>query len=315
MTRPANSENSGATKRAGFIALVGRPNVGKSTLLNAFTGAHLSIVTPWAQTTRERVMGIYTSATEQMVFVDTPGLLEPRYLLQVSMLETALVALRESDLVLLLLDAGRPEEVPTGEALELLRERRDDVFVAINKVDLDGAADAIERLAAWSRTELGIEPHRISATAGIGVQELRDELARALPESDFYYPPDEIAVQPVRFFVAEFIREAVFETYSEEIPYATVVRVEEFREAQDPVYIRATIYVERPSQKAIVIGRRGDAIKRLGERARQRIEHFLERRVYLDLWVKEMPGWRRKAPALKFLGYPVPDAADDSRRR
>ena len=263
------------------MALVGQPNVGKSTLLNALTGEKLSIVTPRAQTTRERVMGIYTDSSAQIIFVDTPGLLEPRYLLQRSMLESALAALADADLVLLLLDATRPEDTcPMGEALDALLARRDELFVVINKIDL-ARDDAVSALQEWVRERFGLAPIRISAE-------------------------DEIAVQPVRFFVSELVRETIFEEYHEEVPYSTAVRIEEFREAEDPVFIRAVVFVERESQKGILVGKGGAGIRRLGQLSREKIEAFLGRRVYLDLWVKAMPRWRKKRTALEHLGYPVP---------
>jgi GTP-binding protein Era len=291
--------------RAGYVAVVGRPNVGKSSLLNAFVGEKLSIVTSRAQTTRDRVMGIVTLDDAQIIFVDTPGLLEPQYALQQSMLHTALAALDEADRVLLLLDASRPGEPPTGVGLERLIERRDRLHVAINKTDMAGS-DAVKELGAWSRRTLDLEARFISALSGEGVARLREDLVATLPEGPFLYPADEMAVQPVRFFVAELVRESIFESYDEEVPYATVVRIEEFREAEEPIYIRATIYVERSSQKAILIGQAGSAIKKLGVDSRRKVEDFLGQPVYLDLWVKALPDWRRKASALKYLGYPVP---------
>ena len=305
---------TGAGERAGYVALVGRPNVGKSTLLNTLIGQKLSIVTPRAQTTRQAILGIDTTEGVQIVFVDTPGLLEPGYLLQHSMLHAALAAVKDADLILLMLDATRPDELPPPEPLELLRARRDRLFVAINKIDI-GRSQAVEQLAEWSARELGVEAHRISAVTGEGVRELRAALVEALPPSPFLYPPDEIATQPVRFFVAELIREAVFERYEEEVPYSVAVTIEEFREATDPVYIRATIHVERDSQKSILIGRGGAAIRELGRSARQKIEAFVDARVYLDLWVKVTPGWRRKAPTLRRLGYAVPDTGAGDRKR
>ncbi|MBI4544044.1 MAG: GTPase Era [Gemmatimonadetes bacterium] len=301
---PGRAEGAGST-RAGYVALVGRPNVGKSTLLNGLTGEKLSIVTPRAQTTRERVMGLYSDEAAQLVFVDTPGLLEPQYLLQESMVQAALAAAQESDVVLLLLDALRPEDtLPDPRTLELLR-RRSPLLLAINKVDA-ARPEAVGRLLDWGRRELGREAFLVSAARGDGLAELRRALIEALPASPFLYPPDEVAVQPVRFFVAELVRETIFEEYEEEIPYSTVVRIEEFREASDPLYVRATIFVERPSQKAIVIGRQGTGIRKLGQRARRKIEEFLSRRIYLDLWVKPLPRWRHKPSALRYLGYPVP---------
>ncbi len=291
--------------RAGHVALVGRPNVGKSTLLNAFVGEKLSIVTPRAQTTREAVTGILTTDTAQAVFVDTPGLLEPKYALQRAMRSWALEALENADLVLLLLDATRPEELPDATALEALLRRRRDLVVVINKTDAVKPG-VVDTLASWSERVLAAVPLRISAATGAGVDALRSALIGRLPESPFLFPEDELAVQSVRFFVTELVRETIFEEYEQEIPYSTAVRIEEYREAEVPVYIRATVYVERESQKRILIGHGGEGIKRLGQRAREKIEAFVGVPVYLDLWVKPLANWRRKAHTLKYLGYPVP---------
>lgn len=292
----------GRTTRAGHVALVGRPNVGKSTLLNALVGEKLSIVTPRAQTTREAVTGILTTDGVQIIFVDTPGLLEPQYALHSVMMQEALQALEDADVVLLLLDATRPGETPTGEVLERIRGRREALLVAINKTDAAGS-DGVKELSSWARRTLDLEARFISALNAGGLDVLREDIVERLPVHPFYYPEDDLAVQPVRFFVAELVRETVFEEYEQEIPYATVVRIEEFREEQEPLYIRATIYVERDSQKAILIGQGGSRIRTLGERSREKIEAFLGRRVFLDLWVKALPGWRRKAATLKYLGY------------
>jgi len=291
--------------KAGFVALVGRPNVGKSTLLNALVGEKLSIVTPRAQTTREQVIGLWTEGNVQIVFVDTPGLLEPSYRLQRSMLEAALAAVADADVVLVMLDATRPDELPSGEPLECLQARRDAMIVAINKIDA-AMEGAIAELTQWSIATLGIEPLRVSAADGSGLEDLRARLVARLPESDFFYPPEDLAVQSVRFFVSEFIREVIFELYEEEVPYSTVARVEEFREDRTPIYIRATVYVERDSQKPIIIGKAGAGIRELGRQARARIEAFLGSPVYLDLWVKTLPSWRNKVSALQYLGYPIP---------
>ena len=291
--------------RAGYVALVGRPNVGKSTLLNALVGEKLSIVTPRAQTTRESVTGILTTDEVQIVFVDTPGLLEAKYALQRAMHTWALEALADADVVLLLLDATRPAELPFGEALDALRRRPTSVVVAINKTDVADAA-AVEELSDWSRRELGRDALRVAAATGSGVDGLRGTLSGLLPEGPFLFPEDELAVQSVRFFVTELVRETVFEEYEQEVPYSTAVRIEEYREAEQPIYIRATVYVERESQKRILIGKGGEGIKRLGQRAREKIEAFVGAPVYLDLWVKPLPNWRRKSSTLKYLGYPMP---------
>jgi GTPase len=291
--------------RAGHVALVGRPNVGKSTLMNALVGQQLSIVTPKAQTTRESVTGILTTATMQAIFVDTPGLLEPRYAMQHAMLQTALEVLRDADLVVLLLDATRPDEVPAGDALDAIRLKRSATVVLINKIDA-ATSDAVDMLRAWAEGHLGTTPLAVSAEQGTGLAELTAWIEAGLPESPFFYPDDELAVQPVRFFVAELIRETIFESYEQEIPYASIARVEEFREADDPLYIRATVYVERESQKPILVGRRGEGIRELGRRSREKIEAFLGRHVYLDLWIKVLPNWRAKVDTLRYLGYRLP---------
>ena len=292
--------------RAGFVALVGRPNVGKSSLLNAMIGEKLSIVTPRAQTTREKVLGIYTEGGVQIVFVDTPGLLEPSYALHKSMLAAAIEAVHDSDLVLLLLDATRPDELPAGEPLQELLQRSPSLSVVVNKTDA-ARPDDVARLEAWSRATFDKDALRISATEGTGLDALRERLTDALPIAPFFYPEEDIAVQHLRFFVEELIRETIFEQYEQEVPYATVARVEEFKEDRSPVYIRATVYVERESQKPIIIGRQGAGIRSLGQTARTKIEQLLGAPVYLDLWVKPMPGWRNKPASLRFLGYPVPD--------
>lgn len=298
------------TTRAGHVALVGRPNVGKSTLLNALVGEKLSIVTPKAQTTRESVTGILTTASSQAIFVDTAGLLEPKYALQRAMQETALEVIGDADLVLLLLDATRPSEVPQeGPVLDAIRRRRDAMIVVVNKID-EGTSDDVEALSAWSEATLGIAPRPLSALAGDGVDALRSAIEAGLPENPFFYPEDDLAIQPVRFFVTELIRETIFELYEQEVPYSSIVRVEEYREADDPVFIRATVYVERESQKPIVIGRGGAGIRELGRRSREKIEAFIGARVYLDLFVKTLPNWRAKLSTLRYLGYRLPPSME-----
>lgn len=305
------SGGASSPTRAGHVALVGRPNVGKSTLLNALVGEKLSIVTPKAQTTRESVTGILTTASAQAIFVDTAGLLEPRYALQRAMHETALEVIGDADLVLLLLDATRPSEVPQeGVVLDAIRRRRDAMIVVVNKID-EGTSHDVEALNAWSEATLDIAPRPISAVAGDGVDSLRSAIEAGLPENPFFYPEDDLAIQPVRFFVTELIRETIFELYEQEVPYSSIVRVEEYREADDPVFIRATVYVERESQKPIVIGKGGAGIRELGSRSREKIEAFIGARVYLDLFVKTLPNWRAKLGTLRYLGYRLPPSMEN----
>jgi GTPase len=295
--------------RAGYVALVGHPNAGKSSLMNRMVEQKLSIVTPLAQTTRERVLGIDTRDGVQMVFVDTPGLVQPRYLLQRSMLHVATDVIRDADVVVLLLDAsvGVPEF--DDEVLELLR-RADHLIVVANKRDVatEGALAAVRE---WSRERFGRAPREVSAVTGEGVEGLRGEIAANLPESAFLFPEDDVSSQPVRFFVAELVRESVFEQFEKEVPYAVAVKVEEFREAETPVYIRAVVFVERPTQKAILIGSGGAAIKRLGQSARQKIEDFVGAPVYLDLWVKVLPRWRKDSVALRRFGFELPPTVEN----
>ncbi|HEU0014617.1 MAG TPA: GTPase Era [Longimicrobium sp.] len=290
--------------RAGHVALVGYPNAGKSSLMNRLLEQKLSIVTPLAQTTRERVMGIDTRDGVQMVFVDTPGLVEPRYLLHKAMLHAATEVIDDADVVLLLVDAAAPLPEFAPDVMETLR-RASNLLVIANKTDVARPAQ-VAAARAWAGERFGREPLEVSARTGEGAEALRAEIARRLPESEFLYPEDDVSSQPVRFFVAELVRESAFELFEQEVPYSIAVKVDEFREAASPVYIRATIYVERPTQKAILIGRGGAAIKQLGASARHKIEEFVGGPVYLDLWVKVVPRWRKDPVALQRFGFRIP---------
>jgi GTP-binding protein Era len=297
--------------KAGFVAIVGQPNAGKSTLLNRFLGSKLSIVTASAQTTRERVVGIDTRDDVQYVFLDTPGLVDPAYLLHHSMLDIAARAVSDADVVVLLLDGTREAPELSPEMTTALQGFRRNLLIAINKLDT-ASAGQVEALRLWGRKAFGVDAVGISAEEGDGVEELRKAIAERLPASPFLYPEDDISTQTVRFFVAELVREVIFEKYGQEIPYSTVVKVEEFREDSDPVVIRANVFVERNSQKGIVIGQGGTAIRDLGTAARARIESFLGRHIFLELRVKVLPKWRKDPVELARLGFPVPP---DTRNR
>jgi len=309
---PENLPGEEAT-RCGYVTLVGRPNAGKSTLMNALLSEHLSIVTPKAQTTWQRVTGILTTDRAQMVFLDTPGLLDPRDLLQHTMLATAHKALAEADVVLLVLDGSRSFGSKGLDQMANSLSNRPPVplLVAINKMDLmeKGSED---HLVSWVSQELGGEPFTVCALDTTGVDAIRHRLGEVLPPGPYLYPSDEIAKDPVRFFVAEMIRETVFQEFHQEIPYSVFSQIEEFREDEDPVYIQAHLFVERNSQKRILIGKGGSSIRRLGALSREKIEEFLERRVYLDLWVKVLPDWRRKRAHLKKLGFSVPEEGPEA---
>ena len=296
------------------MTLVGRPNAGKSTLLNALIGEHLSIVTPKAQTTWQRVTGILTVEADQLIFLDTPGLLEARDLMQRAMLGAALEALAEADIVLLVVDTTRSPSTKDGaRILAALDQARAPQRVALNKVDI-ASEPSIHAWEDWVDTHLGCPRFRISAEVGTGVDDLLAALRVDLPPGPFLYPEDEIASDPVRFFVAELVRETIFEQFQQEIPYSVFCQVEEYREAQDPVYIQMNIYFERDSQKGMLIGKKGAAIRALGEASRAKIEHFLGRSVYLDLWVKPLKAWRKNRAHLSQLGFRLP-AEDETEKR
>lgn len=311
MSNQTQTPASEYTTRSGYVALVGRPNAGKSTLLNRLVGEKLSIVTPKAQTTWQRVTGIRTEGNSQVVFLDTPGLLEARDLHQKSMLHEAHEALRAADVVVLVVDAsqgpvGEHESEIIEEALSLSTAPR--ILVA-NQADRAKRQD-IDQVLIWGRDKLGAEVLPLSALKGHGVEELIRQIEERLPPGPFLYPEDEISAESVRFFVQELIRETVFEHFHKEVPYALFAQIEEFREDQDPVYIGAHVFVERNSQKRIVVGEKGAAIRDMGRAARKKIETFLRRPVYLDLWVKVLPNWRRNRGELSRLGIRVPEDHD-----
>lgn len=286
--------------RCGIVTLAGAPNAGKSTLLNRIVGEHLAITSPKPQSTRARVVGLLTDAECQLVFLDTPGLLDPKDALHVAMRGAAHRALRDADVIVHLVDATRmPMETPDLWALagwDGIRPSTPVVVVA-NKVDLLDAS-ARSRVAAMAPAV-----HGVSAHTGDGMAALLDALRTAVPEGPFLYPADDVSTQHLRFFVSELVREAALEQLDDEVPHAVACAVEEFRESRTPVYIRAVLYVERDSQKRIVVGAAGERIREIGRRARPRIEALVGRQVYLDLWVKVLHNWRRDAHALRRLGY------------
>jgi GTP-binding protein Era len=286
------------------VALVGLPNVGKSTILNRLVGESLSIVTHKAQTTRRRLRGIYTDEGHQAVFIDTPGLLDPRYALQRGMQEEAVAALEGADVVVSIVDAGFDPSLewaagftPPGEVRNLL---------CINKIDRvsEDEVAAIEARLGGGRDAV----FRTDASRGVGIDELRAGILDALPESPAFYPPDDLSDAPVREFVAELVRETCLEELDQEVPYAIAVQVEQFKErgAGKPTYIEAIVYVERESQKGIVVGAGGRTIRKIGSRSREKIERFLGGAVYLELRVKVLANWRKRPGKLRVLGLRVP---------
>ena len=287
--------------RAGIVTVVGKPNAGKSTLLNRIVGEKLAIVSEKPQSTRDRVVGIHTTADTQMVVLDTPGLLNPRYELHRAMRTTALRALADADVIVYLADATERVPPTLEEAAELTAPPRAPVISVLNKVD---ALRPVERDELRS---LLPDARFISALTGDGVDALLTELSLVLPEGPFLYPEDEISTASVRFFVAELVRETALEQLDEEVPYSLACVVEEFREGRTPVYIRTVLYVERESQKRILIGSGGQRIRDIGRAARAKVEKLVGEPVYLDLWVKVLPNWRKSDSALRRFGYRLHD--------
>lgn len=291
--------------KSGFVALVGRPNVGKSTLLNALLQQKIAIVTPRPQTTRTRQLGILTAPTYQIIFVDTPGLIKPRHKLDEAMMETAQAALSDADVILWLVDASEPPGPADRIIAEQLRGWREaKVILALNKNDLlppEKVAMAVDTYRALLPDALWL---LLSALKGQGCEELRQMLVDALPGGPRYYPAEQVTETYVREIAAELIREQLFLQLREEVPYGSVVRVEEFKEREDgSAYINAVIYLERDSHKRIVIGHKGEQLRQIGAAARIEIEKLIEGKVFLELWVKVEPRWRQNERALKRFGY------------
>jgi GTP-binding protein Era len=282
--------------RTGLIALAGHPNVGKSSLMNRLVGQPLAIVSPKPQATRLPVVGLRTEGDTQYVFHDLPGLLDPAYALQASMVAAAHDALARADVVLHLHPAPDAPAPAFAELARLERPLRAPVLTVYTKGDL---------LPPTRREELGARAIVVSAATGEGTDELLGRVRVHLPERPFDFDPDDVGTQPIRFFVVEYLREAAFELLDDELPYAFTAEVEEFREAERPMYIRVTLFVERETQKAMVIGRAGRTIKAIGQHARTRLEELVGAPVYLDLWAKTLPRWRRTPAALARFGFPT----------
>ena len=281
--------------KTGHIALAGAPNVGKSTLLNALIGQHLAIVSPKPQATRLPVTGIRTEGDTQYIFHDLPGLLDPGYLLQSRMRELALDTAARMDLVLHLHPAPEAPAPPFERVAGIVQPLGVPTLAVYTKGDL---------LASTRRSALELEAPVVAESGDQGLDRLLARIRPLLPDKPFEFDPEEIGTQPLRFFVVEYLREAAFELLQDEVPYSFTAEVEEFREAERPMYIRVTLFVERESQKAIVIGRNGQTIKALGAHARHRLEELIGAPVYLDSWVKALPNWRKHSGELTRFGFP-----------
>lgn len=292
--------------RSGFVALVGRPNVGKSTLLNALMAQKVAIVTPRPQTTRQNQLGIVTEPAYQIIFVDTPGLVKPRHELDEYMVSAAREALQDADVVLWMVDASQPPgpgEMLLAESLQAPQGTQQ-IILAINKADLLKPEEVVDRVNEY-RELLPQAPWLLfSALDHSGLEKLLDMIIDALPEGPRFFPKDQTTDFFVRDVAAELIREQIFIQMRDELPYGTAVVVEQFKERESGVtYISATIFVERASHKKMIIGAKGSQLRSIGEAARRAIEAFLDQKVYLDLWVKVEPNWRKSSQALARFGY------------
>ncbi|HHT47686.1 MAG TPA: GTPase Era [Firmicutes bacterium] len=295
--------------RSGFVGIIGRPNVGKSTLINALAGEKLLIVSPKPQTTRDRIRVIYTTDRMQLIFYDTPGIHKPLHKLGEQMNKTALNTLKLVDVILWLVDLTQPAGKGDAWVGEALKKSGQPVVIAFNKIDLAPAYTPEEFLA---RVDAPAWPWlKISALTGAGLPELLARLEAMVPAGPQYYPEEMITDRPESFLISEFIREAVLSFAEEEIPHSTAVVMEEMKERPTgKIYIRSTILVEKDSQKKIVIGRNGRLLKQIGQQARAQTEAFLGQPVYLDLWVKTRKDWRNSLPALREFGYWDQGSAD-----
>ncbi|MEE1366782.1 MAG: GTPase Era [Muribaculaceae bacterium] len=289
--------------KAGFVNIVGNPNVGKSTLMNDLVGERISIITSKAQTTRHRIMGIVNTPDYQIVYSDTPGVLKPKYKLQESMLDFSQGALTDADVLLYVTDVV---EDPTKnlDFLNRVAKEKVPVILIINKIDLlKGNADLIQIIDRWKEILPKAEVFPTSAKEHFNVDNLKKRILELLPVSPPFFGKDALTDKPARFFVTEIIREKILLNYDKEIPYSAEVLVEKFDEKEETIHIMAVIYVERDTQKGIIIGRRGEKIKQVGTEARKEIERFFDKRVFLEIFVKVEDDWRNRENKLRAFGY------------
>jgi GTP-binding protein Era len=291
--------------RSGFISIIGPPNVGKSTLLNRILGTKIAITSEKPQTTRNRILGIKNLENAQLIFLDTPGIYHPKSVFGKYMVDTALSACKDVDLILLMVEAAPPVAPEARYVLEFLSKCSFPVILLINKVDRVRKESLLPLIEAYSQLFEFSQIIPISALAGDGTDRLMEEILTVLPEGPQYFPEDMITDQPERFIVSEIIRETVMGNTYQEIPYAVAVSIEEFKERAERnlIAIRATIHVEKPSQKGIIIGKGGESLKKIGTEARKKIEEFLGVSVYLECWVNVERNWSKDQTALKKLGY------------
>ncbi len=292
-------ENS-TPHRAGFVSIIGKPNVGKSTLMNQMVGERLSIITSKAQTTRHRIMGILSGHDFQVIYSDTPGIIKPEYELHNSMMRFVRSSLEDADVVLFVTDIYEKFDEEIEKSLKKVEAP---VIFILNKIDQAKGTQVEDKLTWWREMVDAREYIPVSALEGINVQKVFAAILAELPEHPAYFPKDELTDKPERFFVEEVVREKIFLNYKKEVPYSTQVVVTEFKEDEMIIRIRAEIYVERKSQKGIIIGKGGLALKKVGMEARADLEQFFDKQIHLETFVKVAEDWRRKERALRGFGY------------
>ncbi|TBW28024.1 GTPase Era [Gramella sp. KN1008] len=288
--------------KAGFVNIIGNPNVGKSTLMNAFVGERLSIITSKAQTTRHRILGIVNGEDFQVILSDTPGIIKPAYELQESMMDFVKSAFEDADVLVYIVEIG--EKALKDEAfLNKIRNSEVPVLLLLNKIDKSNQEQLEEQVAYWQEQVSNAEIHPISALEGFNVSEVFNRIVELLPESPAFYPKDTLTDKPERFFVNEIIREKILMHYKKEIPYSVEIETDEFFEEENIIRMRSVIMVERETQKGIIIGHKGSALKRVGVEARKDLEKFFGKQVHLELYVKVNKNWRSDSKQLRRFGY------------
>ena len=288
--------------KAGFVNIIGNPNVGKSTLMNAFVGEKLSIITSKAQTTRHRILGIVNGENFQVVLSDTPGIIKPAYELQASMMDFVKSAFDDADLLIYMVEIGE-KELKDEAFFKKITSAKIPVLFLLNKIDKSNQAQLEEQVQLWAEKVPNAEIIAISALEGFNVKEVFDKIIELLPESPPYYPKDQLTDKPERFFINETIREKILIHYKKEIPYAVEIDTEEFFEEETIIRVRSVIMVERETQKGIIIGHKGSALKRVGVEARKDLEKFFGKQIHLELYVKVNKNWRSNQRQLKRFGY------------
>ena len=288
--------------KAGFVNIIGNPNVGKSTLMNRLVGEKLSIITSKAQTTRHRILGIVNGEDYQVVFSDTPGIIQPAYELQASMMDFVKTAFEDADVLIYMVEIGE-QGLKDPNLFDKLSRSQTPLLLLLNKIDQSNQEALEQAVASWQEKLPRAQIIPISALENFNVGQVMDSILNLLPESPPYFPKDQLTDKPERFFVNESIREKILETYQKEIPYAVEVVTESFKETEDLIRIRSVIMVERDTQKGIIIGHKGSAIKKVGSKARLDLEKFFGKKIFLELYVKVNKNWRSSNRELRKFGY------------